>query len=290
VAGRRHLPLPGNAQTVRSYTGQWANEFLLQTDALSRSLWQRENRRGRTSHDCFPGAVVTTPGSTEHAGLVYGAHLAWSGNHQQTIEWLHDGQYQWQLGEWLAPGEVRWRPASACNAQLLASCSTQGPQRPGRQLPRRAAQRMPWPGGRMRPRPVHLNTWEGFYFDHRTDEGDRELAEAAAAWAWSVCARRRLVPRPPPRPRRAGRLVARPRQIPRRPATPGSPCEPAGHGVRPVGGARDGQPRQRALPLHPDWALQLEGRPLITARNQLVLDIARPEAADYLFDKLSTRC
>ncbi|NBX20297.1 MAG: alpha-galactosidase, partial [Betaproteobacteria bacterium] len=45
------VPLPGDAQAVRSYTGQWANEFQLQVDALSRSTWVRENRRGRTSHD-----------------------------------------------------------------------------------------------------------------------------------------------------------------------------------------------------------------------------------------------
>ena len=37
---------------------------------------------------------------------------------------------------------------------------------------------------------------------------------------------------------------------------------------------------------HPDWALQLAGRPLITARNQLVLDISRPEVSDYLFVKI----
>ena len=89
------LLLPAQAQNVRSYAGQHNHEFLLQTDKLSRSLWRRESRRGRTSHDCFPGAVVTTEGTTESMGLVYGAHLAWSGNHQQTIEWLHDAQYQW---------------------------------------------------------------------------------------------------------------------------------------------------------------------------------------------------
>jgi len=32
----------------------------------------------------------------------------------------------------------------------------------------------------MRPRPVHLNTWEAVYFDHRTDD-IRALAEAAAS-------------------------------------------------------------------------------------------------------------
>ena len=26
-----------------------------------------------------------------------------------------------------------------------------------------------WPGGSMRPRPVHLNTWEAVYFDHEMD-------------------------------------------------------------------------------------------------------------------------
>ncbi len=98
------LPLPGDAGEVRFYAGQHMHEFLLQTEALTRSVWRRESRRGRTTQDCFPGAVVTTPGATADAGLVFGAHLAWSGNHAQTIEWLNDGRYQWQFGEWLAPG------------------------------------------------------------------------------------------------------------------------------------------------------------------------------------------
>jgi alpha-galactosidase len=40
---------------------------------------------------------------------------------------------------------------------------------------------------------------------------------------------------------------------------------------------------------HPDWALQLDGRPMLTARNQLVLDISRPEVSDYLFDKIDAQ-
>ena len=27
--------------------------------------------------------------------------------------------------------------------------------------------RLTWPGDAMTPRPVHLNTWEALYFDHR---------------------------------------------------------------------------------------------------------------------------
>lgn len=34
---------------------------------------------------------------------------------------------------------------------------------------------------------------------------------------------------------------------------------------------------------HPDWPLMLAGRPMITARHQLVLDLGRAEVRDYLF-------
>lgn len=283
------LPLPGDAHTVRSYTGQWANEFQLQEDSLSRSVWQRENRRGRTSHDSFPGAVVTTPGATQHSGTIYGAQLAWSGNHRQAIEWLHDGQYQWQMGEWLAPGEVRLAAGeSLATPTLIASCSTQGLNGLAANFHATVRSRLPWPGGRMRPRPVHLNTWEAVYFDHRTDD-IRALAAAAA----SVGVERFVLD--------DGWFQGRHSDQ----AALGDWWPDAGkypHGLQPLAqyvnelGMEFGlwvepemvSPDSQLFRAHPDWALQLEGRPLLTMRNQLVLDVARPEVADYLFTKLDT--
>nr|WP_315232503.1 alpha-galactosidase [uncultured Albidiferax sp.] len=281
------LPLPGHADSVRSYAGQHNHEFLLQTDALSRSQWRRENRRGRTSHDCFPGAVVTTPGSTADNGLVFGAHLAWSGNHQQTIEWLHDGQYQWQMGEWLAPGEGRLAPgASLQTPEILASCSTQGLNGLAANFHAALRARMAWPGGSMRPRPVHLNTWEAFYFD-LVPADVMALADAAAAVG-------------------VERFVLDDGWFHRRHHDraglgdwwPDSDKFPQGLGplVQHVNGLGMEfglwvepemiNPDSDLQRQHPDWALQIAGRPLITARNQLVLDISRPEAADYLFGKI----
>ena len=37
---------------------------------------------------------------------------------------------------------------------------------------------------------------------------------------------------------------------------------------------------------HPDWALTIEGRPILESRTQLVLDLTRPEVSDYLFGKI----
>ena len=281
------LWLPGRCDAVRSYAGQHMAEFLLQTDTLSRSLWRRENRRGRTSHDCFPGAVVTTPGATGDSGLVYGAHLAWSGNHQQTIEWLHDGQFQWQLGEWLAPGEGLLAPGQTLQTpELVATCSGQGLDGLAANFHAELRARLPWAGGVMPPRPVHLNTWEGFYFDLEPAQV-MALADAAAAvgverfvlddgWFHGRHHDRAALgdwwPDETKFPQGLGPLIAHVRALG---MTFGLWVEP-----------EMVNPDSDLFRAHPDWALQLAGRPLITARNQLVLNIARAEVADYLFNKI----
>jgi alpha-galactosidase len=282
------LALPGHCTQVRSYAGQHNHEFLLQTEPLSRSLWRRESRRGRTSHDCFPGAVVTTLGVTDDAGLAFGAHLAWSGNHQQTIEWLHDGAFQWQLGEWLAPGEGRLAPGATLQTpEVVATCSTRGLNGVAANFHHELRARLQWPGGAMRPRPVHLNTWEGFYFDVHPGPV-KELATAAAAvgierfvlddgWFHGRHHDRAALgdwwPDETKFPGGLGELIAHVTAL----------GMEFGLWVEP----EMVNPDSELFRAHPEWALQLAGRPLITARNQLVLDISRPEAAEYLFEKIS---
>lgn len=281
------VPLPGPSDQVRSYFGQWSNEFQLQTETLSRSLWQRENRRGRSSHDSFPGAVVTLPGATEHAGTVYGAHLAWSGNHRQCIEWLHDGQFQWQMGEWLAPGEVRLGPGEALVSPVMfASCSNAGLNGLAANFHATVRHLLPWHSGKMRPRPVHLNTWEAVYFDHRIDEL-KALADAAAeigverfvlddGWFHGRHHdRAALGDWWPDEGKYPDGLLPLAQHVLGRGMEFGLWVEP-----------EMVNPDSALFRAHPDWAQQLEGRPLLTMRNQLVLDVARPEVGDYLFLRL----
>lgn len=276
------LPLPEHALLVRSFSGRHNCEFAPVEDQLTRSQWRRGNRRGLTSHDCFPGALV------EAGDCVYAAQLAWSGNHCQLIDWCDDGRWQWQLGEGLMPGEVRLAPGeSLASPEVLATCAadTNGVAQ-NFHVAIRA--RMDWPGGAMRPRPVHLNTWEGFYFDH--DEAAlKELADAAA---------------------QAGieRFVLDDGWFHRRnddTSSLGDWWPDAGkypQGLRPLADHVTGlgmefglwvepemvNPESELYRAHPGWALQVAGRPMITARNQLVLDMARGEVRDYLFARLAS--
>ena len=278
-----NVPLPEDAASVRSYAGRHNAEFVEVNDSLTRSLWRRENRRGLTSHDCFPGAVVTCAD-----GTAYGAQLAWSGNHMQCIEWLDDGRRQWQMGEWLAPGEGLLAPGdSITTPDLLATCSAEGTNGTAWAFHRAIRARMTWPGGAMTPRKVHLNTWEGFYFDHDLP-ALKDLASAAAA----IGIERFVLD--------DGWFAGRHDDT----SSLGDWWGDAGkypEGLAPLAshvtalGMEFGlwvepemvNPDSELYRAHPDWALHIAGRPLLTARNQLVLDMARPEVADYLFAQIA---
>jgi alpha-galactosidase len=275
------LPLPATAREVRSFSGRHNDEFVPVKDKLSRSIWRRENRRGLTSHSCFPGALV------DAGDTVFGAQLAWSGNHVQSIQWLDDGRYQWQMGEWLAPGEVRLGTGESMETpQMLATCAADA-DGVAQNFHAAIRKRTPWHEGKMKPRPVHLNTWEGFYFDH--DEAALiELADAAAAigierfvlddgwfhgrnddssslgdwWADAVKYPDGLKPL-------AEHVTGLGMEF--------------GLWVEPEMVSPDSE-LYRA---HPDWALAIPGRPMITGRNQLVLDMTQDGVCDYLFEKVT---
>ena len=281
------VPLPGQCQNVRSYGGRHVTEFRPQVDALHPGIWRRENRRGLTSHDNFPGAIVTTPASDEHTGLVYGAQLAWSGNHTQTIEALDDGRYQWQMGVWLAPGEGRLAPgATLSSPDMVATCATSGLNGVAANFHRAARARLTWPGGAMRPRPVSFNTWEGSYFDHRLDDLKAQADVAASLGierfvlddGWFQ-----------------GRQNDRSSLGNWWPDTGKYPqgLDPLINHVRGLGmefglwvEPEMVNPDSDLYRAHPDWALHIADRPMITARHQLVLDLTRSEVTDYLFAKL----
>lgn len=281
------LCLPGGGARVRYFAGRHNREFAEHEEPLSHAQWRRENRRGLTSHDVFPGALVLMEGAGRDQGLVYAAQIAWSGNHFQTIERVDDGRRQWQLGEWLAPGELQLAPGERVfTPEVLATCSADGTNGVARNFHRALRARATWPGGSMKPRPVHLNTWEAFYFNHRLDELMALASEAAKlgverfvlddGWFKGRDSDRSSL----------GDWTPDPVKYPQ--------------GLKPLAehvvglGMEFGlwvepemvSPDSDLFRAHPEWTLHLDGRPSITGRNQLVLDLTRPEVRAYLFKSL----
>ncbi|MVA34568.1 alpha-galactosidase [Agrobacterium vitis] len=260
---------------VVSFTGMWGREFQIRRERLGTGLWAQESRRGRTSHDRFPMLTI------EGEGQSFGVALGWSGNHQIVIDRLDDGRRLVHLGEVFEPGETILAPGESYRSPVAYAGAD------------RAAfhafvrdDLMHWPDGAMSPRPVTLNTWEGNYFDHQMESLKAQATSAAElgierfvlddGWFgkrdddttslgdWDIDARKY--------PEGLSPLVDHVTSLGMQ---FGIWFEP--EMINPVSALYE---------LHPDWVLQVKGRPLLTSRNQLVLDLTRPEVSDYLFEKI----
>ena len=281
------FPLAASSAAIVSWHGRHNAELGECTEPMPQQAWLREGRRGISGHGGAPGIVVLDEGAHHHAGLVHALQLAWSGDSRIAVERDDEGTWIASAGAVFQPGEVVLGPGASLTApDAILAVSTQG--RNGAMAQHHAAmrQRLCWPTGTMRPRPVHLNSWEACYFDH--DE-DRIVALAQAAAEIGV--ERFILDDGWFRGRNDDRAglgdwTADPVKYPQG-------VKPLAERVRAMGmefglwvEPEMVNPDSDLYRRHPDWALHLPGRPQPTARNQLVLNLGLPAVRDYLFAAL----
>jgi alpha-galactosidase len=283
------VPLAADSAGLISRRGRHNGELIECAETMPQQAWLREGRRGVSGHGGPPGVVVLGEGAGYHAGLVHSLQLAWSGDSRLAVERDDEGFWVLSAGAVLQPGEIVLGPGESFAApQAILAISTLGRNGASAQQHAAVRARIGWDGGTMRPRPVHLNSWEACYFDH--DEARiGELAKAAAA----IGIERFVLD--------DGWFKGRGDDN----AGLGDwTCDPVKYpvGLKPLAdkvrvlGMEFGlwvepemvNPDSDLYRAHPDWALHVPGRPQPTARNQLVLDLARPEVRDYLFGALDT--
>lgn len=281
------IELPASCGEALTSTGRWGREHHPTRLNLVPGIVERISRGGRTGHAGTPTVAIGEPGFSELDGRVMALHLGWSGNHRLLVETLPDGTRQAQLGEWLAPGEIRLAEGGAYRTPwAFGAWSTTGLNGLSHafhdhlrrtHLPRRLY---------AKPRPVHLNSWEAVYFRH---EGADllDMAEVAASlgverfvlddgWFgrrdddrtslgdWKVDGRKY--------PDGLGPLVDGVRQ---RGLEFGLWVEPEMI-----------SPDSDLYRSHPDWCLHIDQRTRPLGRHQLVLDVTREEVARHIYGRL----
>lgn len=281
------LPMPASTSRLFGFSGRWANEFQIEEVSPFTGAYVRENKRGRTSHDSFPGLLFSSEECSEQNGDCYGLHLGWSGNHRLRVDRLSDGRCFAQMGELFLPGEVCLAAGETyCTPQVHAGFSATGftglsqtfhQHLRGAVLDQRA---------RRKPRPVHYNTWEAVYFDH-----DRDKLFALVDAAADVGAERFILD--------DGWFGAR------RNDKSGLGDWVVSDQIYPDGlgpliahvkslGMEFGlwfepemvNPDSDLYRANPDWVLQAPDVAQVPFRHQYVLDLTRPEVSDYLFARL----
>lgn len=276
------LPAPQDGDIIDIH-GKWTREFHLNRVEWIPGIRLREARTGRSGHEHPPYAILAGRGATNAAGEVRALHYAWSGGHRMVAEELPDGRRQVQFGH--AWGAETQTGTHFQTAELLALWSGAGLNGIAATFQRDIRDRVvTWPDP-ARPRPVHYNCWEAIYFDHNLadlaaiadraaemgaerfvlDDGwfGRRDDDTTSLGDWTVDRRKW--------PEGLHPLIAHVHKLG---MTFGLWFEP-----------EMVNPDSDLMRAHPDWML---GPPdQVAGRNQMVLDLSKPEVREYLFNAVS---
>jgi alpha-galactosidase len=303
------LPARGGWR-LRYLHGGWGEETRLAEATLSPGKLVLESRRGTTSHQLNPWFTLDPDGSaTENSGEVWSGALAWSGSWKIVYETTAAGHVHasggWNDFDWahhLAAGDDLILPPFAAlytsggfgaasrewhawqRAHVLGRGDPAGAVAP-RWVPARPAEDH-GPAGEAALRPVLYNSWEATSFQVSQD-GQARLAELAAKLGvecfvvddgWFTGRhndRAGLGDWTADRSKFPGGLAPLIDRVNNLGMRFGLWVEP--EMVNPDSGL------YRA---HPDWVYHFANRTRTEHRNQLVLNLARPDVAEWVFSTL----
>jgi alpha-galactosidase len=293
--------LPPARYTLSYLTGRWAGEWTLNQEPILGGARVIESRRGTTGHQANPWFAISRddsdsttgpPHAGEEHGEVWFGALAWSGSWRFTIEHTQldavrvtGGFNPFDFGYKLKPGEHLETPV------FYGGHSDHGLGGASRLLHRFEIAHILPQSPDPKPRPVIYNSWEATEF-RVSEAGQMALAEKAASIG-------------------VDRFVMDDGWFGQRKDDHAGlgdwyvNSEKFPHGLKPLIdkvhslGMDFGlwvepemiNPDSDLYRKHPEWVLNFPGRPRSESRNQLVLNLARPEVRDYVegfLDKILT--
>ena len=280
------VDLPGS-YTMATFNGGWIAEMRRMDTPVGMAKVVNESLTGASSNRHNPGFLLFEPGAAEDHGRVYGFNLIYSGNHyasaQQSLQGLtrvmqgvNPSNFAWEL----APGEKFETP----EAVLCHSAS--GFNGLSERMHRFVNDHIVPPYWKNKPRPVLYNSWEGCVFDFNQrrllDLADRakdlgcELFVLDDGWFGARNSDKAGL----------GDYTVNTKKLP-------NGMEGLAEKVRAKGmdfglwfEPESVNPDSDLYRAHPDWALTDDFAPVL-GRNQLLLDLTKPEVRDYIVKNVS---
>ncbi len=279
-----HLPRFGQYRLTH-LSGKWLDENHIQREFLKPGLKVLESRRITTSHHASPWFAIDRGTADEDQGEVWFGALAWSGNWKITAEVtdfdstrINIGLNDWDFAWRLQPGEVFTTPSAFAGY-------TKGGFGAASRLLHDFIRHSILPHGPITHK-VLYNSWEATTFDVDVQSQTR-LAELAADMGIELF----VVDDGWFQGRRSdnaglGDWWPDPAKFP-------DGLQPLIRKVNDLGmdfglwiEPEMVNPDSHLYRAHPDWVIHFPSRPRTEARNQLILNLARPDVQEYLIETL----
>ncbi|MEU8207979.1 alpha-galactosidase [Micromonospora sp. NPDC049044] len=271
------VPTPHGALLSHQW-GQWAQEFQLAHVELDHGTFSIGSSQGVPGHLHVPWLAVRD--TADPAGAAWGMGLAWTGSWEISAERDTGGLTRVRAGRQLVDGPLDLAPGESLTLPVVTGAYSpdglDGLARVWHTHQRLLA------ADRLTPRPVLYNSWEATYF---AVEAQSQLALARVAAelgvetfvvddGWFVgrnddtAGLGDWTPDPAKFPAGFDAFIADVRALGLN----------FGLWVEP----ECVNPKSTLYAEHPDWVYAVDGRPLTPVRNQYLLDLGRPEVAEFV--------
>lgn len=281
------IDLPPQSLELITLDGAWARERHINRRALTGGTVSIESRRGAIGHQNNPFCALVSPNTTEACGNAYGFALVYSGNYKITAEVDQFGSARLQAGINpfnfcfnLAPGECFNTPeAVSVFSQKGLNGMSQSFHNMCRNYLGKSSEKI--------ARPIVINSWEAMYFDMSEQKiksfiesckglgidtfvlddgwfGNRDRDDTSLG-DWFIDKAKF--------PNGFGPVVKACKENGMR----------FGLWFEPEMISRKSQLFEK----HPDWCVHVVNKEPTESRQQLVLDMSRPEVVDYIYNQIA---
>lgn len=281
------LDMDNENYELLTLNGAWAKERTIFRRPIFPGRQSADSQRGVSSHQANPFMALMEPGAGQTSGVVYAMNFVYSGNFTACAELTQFDTVRAVMG--ISPENFCWKlePSEVFTApeviMVWSGTGLDGMTHTFHDLYRQHLIRGKYKAG---SRPVLINNWEATYFDFDAEKilaiareaakrgiemlvlddgwfGSRD-SDASGLGDWQVNTGK--LP---------GGLKALVEQINRLGLKFGLWFEP-----------EMVSPDSDLYRAHPDWAIQIPNRTPVQGRNQLVLDITRPEVRQAVYEQV----
>ncbi len=281
------LDLPQHDYEILHMHGTWSREFTEERIEVPKGRFVIDSSRGTSSAAHNPFIAIVQKGTTEEFGRVHATTLMYSGNFSLSVE---KGEFEdVRLLAGINPFNFHWRlkPGKKfCTPEALHVYADKGLRSMSHIWHEFIRDKISPENFRHEARPTYLNTWEAAYFDVNEDkvlhlankakeigvdmlvlddgwfEGRQDDTSSLGDW---TADKERF---PNGIPALAAKVKAKGLKF-------GIWFEP-----------EMVNPQSSLFEKHPDWILHVPGRKPSLGRNQLTLDLSRPEVIDHLYGQI----
>lgn len=271
-----------------TFRGAWAREMKRTDTRALAGKYVNDTYAGTSSNRANPFVILSKEETNEDTGDCYGFNLIYSGNHYEAVEVSGHGKTRFVSGinpqsfcYIISPGEDFEAP------EAVMTYSQEGFNGMSQNMHRFVREHIVRGEWKHKIRPVLLNSWEAAYFDideekllHLAKAGKDagiELFVMDDGWFgnrdddtqslgdWQVCERK--LP---------NGIEGLSKKIKEMGLDFGIWVEPEMINVK-----------SRLYEKHPEWVLQIPGKPHSEGRTQRILDLTRQEVQDYIIEEMS---